>query len=134
MKSMFSWLFREIIAFSVGYIGIILWGALVLGILGYYPGELKVLLRLSYVLPFIFFVERIAGIWFPFLITRYSSIAAGVSFIIYASYAAIFMKMFDENPYVTSNIRDMILIGLVMGVPSGLLVYRLGEFSRRALS
>lgn len=130
---MIFWLFREVIAFSVGYIGIILWGALILGVLGYFPGELKVLLRISYILPFIFFVERVAGIWFPFLITRYSSIAAGTGFIIYASYATIFMKIFGENPCAASNIRDIILIGLVMGIPSGILVYRLGDFSRRAL-
>lgn len=126
-----KWLWCESLALSVGYFGVVVWGVLVLGLLGYAPGELNILLRLSLLLPLLFFVERFAGIWLQSMITRHDSVAAGVGFVIYASYANVFMKMVYENPYAGSNIRDLVLIGLVMGIPSGILVHKLGDFARR---
>ena len=130
MKAL-EWLWRESLALAAGYFGVVIWGFLVLGLLGYAASELNVVLRLSLLLPLLFFVERFAGIWFRSMITRHNSVAAGVGFIIYASYANVFMKMVYENPYAGSNIRDLVLIGLVMGIPSGLLVHKLGDFARR---
>lgn len=130
MQKVILWILREIVAFSCGYLGILIWGFIVLALLGYQLFDLNILVIMSAILPSIFFIERVIAIWLPYFVTRRYHVAAGVGFIVYASYAHAFLKMVHENPYAASNIKDLILTGLVMGVPSGVLVYELGNLVR----
>lgn len=114
-------LVEELSVFILSYIGIVLWGFFVLGPLGFSPYELRALVILSSLLPTIFLFEGLIGNSFPRWNNKSKTYGMLTGFVLYVGFAIAYLRAMHEDISFSSNVKDLILVGLVLGVPSGLI-------------
>lgn len=124
------WVINEAIVFSAMYIVSFLWWVVVFIPLGFSIQELLPIGKILFLFPLIITCEKFLRIAFPSLGERRVGSIAAYGFCIYVSLAVVYLGYVLETPFAVSNIKDVIFAGLIIGVPSGLLIHYAGNYAR----
>ena len=90
--------------------------------------------RFLFLFPVVLLGERFLGCFFVAFRHKSAVTLAMYGFFIYATMASVFLRYIYENPYVIGNVKDILLIGMIVGIPTGLLMHSAGIFARKNFS